>query len=231
MIDNRVCAVILAAGSGSRMNIGITKQQLTFGGKSVLCRSVEAFESCEDITDIILVVKDSETDFARLETSDKFSKLRKIVVGGSTRFESAMRGFEAIDFPCRFVAIHDAARCLILPDMITKVVRNAIIYGAASASTVVVDTVKRVDKDGFAVGTENRDELRLATTPQIFDYELYGKAVSLALEKKINVTDDNMLMEHMGVRVHMTDVGKTNIKITYAEDVAFAEYILERRDG
>jgi 2-C-methyl-D-erythritol 4-phosphate cytidylyltransferase len=115
--------------------------------------------------------------------------------------------------------------------MITKVVRNAIIYGAASASTVVVDTVKRVDKDGFAVGTENREELRLATTPQIFDYELYGKAVSLALEKKINVTDDNMLMEYMGVRVHMTDVGKTNIKITYAEDVAFAEYILERRDG
>ncbi len=231
MIDNRVCAVILAAGSGSRMNIGVTKQKLTIRGKSVLCHSVEAFERCEDITDIILVVKNNEVDFARQEALDKFSKLRKIVCGGKTRFESAMRGFEAIDFPCQFVAIHDAARCLILPDMITKVVRNAAIYGAASAATVVVDTVKRVDKDDFALCTENREELRLATTPQIFDYELYGKAVREALEKKIDVTDDNMLMEHIGVKVHMTDVGKTNIKITYAEDVAFAEYILERRDG
>lgn len=229
MKDNRVCAVILAAGSGSRMNLGVTKQQLKLGGKSILSRSVEAFERCVDITDIILVVKDGEMDFVNAEIRDKFSKLRKIVIGGSTRFESARLGFEAIDFSCNFVAIHDAARCLILPEMITKVVRNAVIYGAASASTVVVDTVKRVDKDGFSLRTENRDELRLATTPQIFDYELYRKAVRVAYEKKIDATDDNMLMEYIGVRVCMTDIGNNNIKITHAEDIALAECILECR--
>ena len=231
MKDNRVCGVILAAGSGSRMNISQKKQRLEIRGKSVLYRSLEAFELCDDITDIILVARDDDMDFALFETEGKLSKLRKIVPGGKTRFESARLGFEAIDFPCDFVAIHDAARCLILPDMITKVVRDAVIYGAASASSLVVDTVKRVDKEGFSVCTENREELRLATTPQIFRYELYGKAVRAALDSKTEVTDDNMLLENIGSRVYMTDIGKRNIKITYAEDVALAEYLLERTDG
>ena len=213
------------------MNLGVTKQQLSVSGKSVLYRSLEAFEQCNDITDIILVIRNEEMYFAKAEALDKLSKLRKIVPGGKTRFESARLGFEAIDFDCQFIAIHDAARCLILPDMITKVVRDALLYGAASASSVVVDTVKRIDEDGFALCTESREELRLATTPQIFDYELYSKAVNLAYNKKIDVTDDNMLMEHIGVKVYMTDVGKSNIKITYAEDIPFAEYILERRNG
>ena len=142
-----------------------------------------------------------------------------------------MHGFRAIDFACNFVAIHDAARCLVLPDMITKVVKDAVIYGAASASSPVVDTVKRVDENGFSIRTENREQLRLATTPQIFKYALYDKAVNVALDKKTDVTDDNMLMENIGIRVYMSDTGKTNIKITYAEDIAFAEYLLERNDG
>lgn len=231
MKQDRVCAIILAAGSGRRMNLDLTKQQLSIKGKSVIYRSAEAFEECEDITDIILVVKDDEMDFATHELSSKISKLRKIVTGGKTRVESARLGFQAIDFPCRLVAIHDAARCLILPNMITKVVNDATLYRAATASSVVVDTVKRIDKDGFIISTENREELRLASTPQIFDYELYKKAISSNYSQNPDITDDNMLMERMGIKVHMTDVGGENIKITYAEDIAFAEYLLERRDG
>ena len=230
-MEDRVCAVILAAGSGSRMNSELTKQMLLINGKSVLLRSLEAFESCDDIDDIILVVRNDEMDFALSQTDGKFSKLRKIIYGGKTRFESAALGFKAIDFSCRLVAVHDAARCLISADMITKVVKDAAVYGAASASSLVVDTVKRVDENGFVIRTEDRESLRLASTPQVFRYDLYATALSGVDSDKITVTDDNMLMELIGVRVYMTDVGSTNIKITYAEDKALAEYLLERRDG
>ena len=230
MNGRRVCAIILAAGSGTRMNLGVTKQTITINGKTVLKRSLLAFEACDDITDIILVAREDEIEFAASQAVD-ITKLRKIVVGGKTRPESAKYGFLAIDFPCDMVAIHDAARCLISPDLISKVLGDAMLYGASSASSVVVDTVKRVDASGFVIGTEQRKELRLAGTPQIFNYELYSTALKAVDTSDPTITDDNMLMERIGVRVYMTDVGKNNIKITHADDISLAEYFLERYDG
>ena len=229
MNEVRVCAILLAGGSGSRMDIGQTKQTLLLKGKSVLLRSLEAFENCNDITDIVLVIKEGEEEFAASEAKD-ILKLRKIVVGGKSRTQSARNGFFAIDFPCDFVAIHDVARCLIIPKMITKVVEDAINYGAATASSVVVDTVKRISSDGFIVATENRAELRLAGTPQIFRYNFYLKAMSQNDINVFEITDDNMLMEKIGIPVYMTDIGKGNIKITHAEDLNMAEYLLENSD-
>ena len=229
MDQKRVTAVLLAAGSGSRMNLSLTKQRLSIKGKSVLFHSLLAFEKCDCITDVILVLREEEKDLFLSEIKG-ITKLRKIVVGADTRIGSAKAGFFAIDFPCDYVAVHDVARCLIKPEMITKVVLDAFLYGAASASSLVVDTVKKVDGDGFVVSTENRNNLRLAGTPQIFEYGLYGKAISSVDPFDSTVTDDNMLMERIGVRVYMTDVGKNNLKITYAEDVLFAEYILEQEN-
>ena len=230
MEQGRICAILLAAGSGSRMNIAKTKQTVDLKGKSVLLHSLTAFEKCGDITDIILVVRADERDFALSETS-KISKLRRIVVGGSTRMESAKNGFSAIDFPVSYVAIHDVARCLISPEAISKISSDARACGAASASSVVVDTVKRVDERGFVIKTENREELRLAGTPQIFERELYAKALSQIDCHNSDITDDNMLMEKIGVPVFMTDIGRFNIKITHAEDLLFAEYLLENKNG
>lgn len=229
MNKKRVCAILLAAGSGSRMNLGVTKQQLQIKGKSVLVRSLEAFEGCDDVTDIILVTKEDEKELFLSEIKG-CSKLIKIVSGADTRIGSARCGFYAIDFPCDYVAVHDVARCLIKPHMITKVVGDAFLYGAASAASVVVDTVKRVDDKGFVICTENRDTLRLAGTPQVFEYALYDRALSSVPCSEVSATDDNMLMERIGVRVYMTDVGKNNLKITYAEDVLFAEYLLEKKN-
>ena len=227
MSQSRVCAVLLAGGSSTRMNLGTTKQKLNLKGKSILAHALRAFEACPDITDIVLVIRNDETDFAKKE-SEGISKLRKMVIGGVSRAESAKNGFLAIDFPTDYVAIHDVARCLIRPKMITKVVEDARSYGAASASATVVDTVKRINSQGFAVSTEAREGLRLATTPQIFSYDLYFKAISQVDLADTSITDDNMLMEKIGVSVYMTDVGKSNIKITHAEDLLMAEYILEK---
>ena len=230
MNQSRVCAVLLAGGSGTRMNLDRTKQRLLIKGESVLSRTVSAFENCEEITDIILVVKAEDLDFALSETSGRFPKLRKVVEGAKCRALSAKNGFSAIDFPCDFVAIHDVARCLVKPKMITKVVFDAFKYGAASASVAVTDTVKRVSPDGFAFDTINRDELRLAATPQIFKCEFYRRALSEIDVDDPSITDDNMLMERLGISVFMTDTGKNNIKVTYAEDIEYAEYLLGGRN-
>ena len=211
-MDQRVCAILLAGGSGSRMNSEVTKQRIRIDGETVLFRAVNAFSRCNEITDIIVVVKDGELDFATEEIG-AVPKVRKIVIGGKNRVESAENGFNAIDFSTNFVAIHDVARCLITPDMITKVVIDAKKFGAASASAAVVDTVKIVDENGFVVNTIDRDTVRLATTPQIFRYDLYEKALRDKSIDKTDVTDDNMIMERIGVKVYMTDIGKRNIKI------------------
>ena len=123
MNERFVSAIILAAGSGSRMGGEVTKQKISVLGKSVLRRSVEAFQSCDDIFEIIIVTRADELDFAKAEING-CNKVTKIVRGGSTRAESAALGFACVDERTEFVAIHDAARCLVTGEDISKVVSD-----------------------------------------------------------------------------------------------------------
>ncbi len=223
-----VAAVILAAGSGTRMNINTTKQQLLIDGKTVLRRSLEAFDACPQITSITVVVREGEEDFAK-EQIFGLGKVEDIVVGGKTRAESARIGFSAIPKNSDFVAIHDAARCLITPEAISSVIADAVAYGAATASARVTDTVKLVDTSGFVTDTPDRDYVMLATTPQIFKTDIYSSALDKVGYTDSAVTDDNMLVERAGYKVFCTDTGRENIKITHAGDVEYAEFILRRR--
>ena len=225
-----VSAIILAAGSGTRMNAETTKQQLLVAGKTVLRRSLEAFEACGDITSIVVVTRDGEEKFAK-EQSWGISKVCNIVIGGKTRAESAKIGFEAIATNTDLVAIHDAARCLITPDGISSVISDAITHGAATASMRVTDTVKLVDGRGFVSGTPDRNFVMLATTPQVFKVDLYKTALAAANVSDSAITDDNMLVERAGYKVFCTDTGKENIKITQAGDLEYAEFILRRREN
>ncbi len=225
-MNTNVCAVILAAGSGSRMGMATTKQQISILGETVLHRAVRAFEECEAITAIVVVSREDEYELVKKEVSD-FKKIYNVVVGGKTRAESSLIGFKAIPDNADFVAIHDAVRCLITSSDIEKVVRDAERYGAATASRRVTDTVKKVDGEGFIAATESRELVRMAQTPQIFKTELYSAAVSSAEYANIEVTDDNMLLERLGIKVFCTDIGAYNIKITYPEDILYAEFLLK----
>ena len=229
MTKYNVAAVILAAGSGSRMNISTTKQQLIIAGKTVLRRSLEAFQSCSGITSITVVVRDGEQDFA-MQQAFGLDKVRSIVIGGKTRAESARIGFGAIPEDSDYVAIHDAARCLITPEAISSVVNDAVKHGAASASMRAIDTVKLVDNEGFVLDTPDRDRVMLATTPQIFKTDIYSTALNLTDSTDSAITDDNMLVERAGYKVFCTDTGKNNMKITHSDDVEYAEFILRSRE-
>ena len=226
-MNSNVTAIILAGGSGSRMKLDTTKQKLLINGESVLRRTAKAFEFCDAIDSIIIVVRYDETDFAKSETSD-LKKVKKITVGGGCRAESARLGFLSIDWDCDIIAIHDCARCFIKGEMITAVVNDARKYGAATASYRVTDTVKCVDGNGNVASTLDRNSIYLVQTPQAFKYVLYKKAVELVNLFDSSITDDNMLLEKIGVKVHCTDTGRENIKLTVKEDLEYAAYLLNR---
>lgn len=221
-------AVILAAGASERF--GGNKIAYRLEGCPVYIRTIEAFESSKKVDEIVLVVKKDEVaSVASVVSEYGFAKLKKVVAGGSTRQESALRGFEAITPEAEYVAIHDAARCLVTPEMIESVYRAACIDRAAAAAHKVTDTVKYATADGYVDHTIDRDYVYTVSTPQIFLSDLYRASAYTASEANFAATDDCMLAERIGFPVKLVEVGADNIKITYKDDISKAREILARR--
>ena len=225
----KTSAIILAGGIGSRMQSDKTKQFIDILGKTVIERTVSAFDQSDKIDEIVLVAREEELDDikALFSRADDYKPIR-FALGGKCRAESALNGFEAADPDADFVLIHDAARCLITAEMIDKVVEKAHKYGAASAVCGVSDTVKTVDSDGKIVSTIPRNIVFRAQTPQAFSREIYQRALSECTDLSI-ITDDNMLVEGIGVDIYAVDLGPSNIKITTKEDLVLAKNILIER--
>jgi len=227
-IDKKTVAIILAGGSGSRMKSEISKQRMLLLGRTVLYHSVHAFDACPDIDSIIVVSRESELEAVRDELSNNVSKPLIVVSGGKSRAESAKNGFLAVPEGTTLVAFHDAARCLISPADISRVIDAAGDFGASTAVALVHDTIKVVDDNGFVKGTLDRGSLRRAMTPQAFSYELYRTAL-LAAEDLSAVTDDNMLVEAIGGKIKSVLVSSDNIKITEMADLEYAEFLMYKR--
>ncbi len=225
-------AVLLAGGVGSRMKGegGSTKQWMPLCGRPILYHTIAAFENCPYIDEIIVVCRREEIkEAASLVRAHGFSKVRRIVVGGKTRQHSAYNGARRVSEGIKYVAIHDVARCLITPDDICAAVSAAYSYRAAMLVGPVHDTVKRVGKDGFVRETLDRETLRLGQTPQVFALPLYIGAATSALKSGYEVTDDSMLIEHIGQRVRAVEAKSENFKITTPADLLWAETVLLQR--
>lgn len=221
-------AVILAAGSGLRFGKTEGKHMAEVEGVPVLARSAMAFESCPAVDEIVVVTRAEDVEICRSLLSG-ITKLRAVIPGGQTRQQSAKLGFDAIDPKAELVSIHDAARCLVTPELISRVTEEAARYGAAAAAEKTVDTVKRVDKEGIIQETLDRDTIWLAKTPQTFLADMYRAAAYMAEKDHVTATDDCALAERLGFSVRLVDCGWENIKITFPEDVARAEMILSMR--
>ena len=221
-------AVILAGGSGKRMaSDGVAKQWRVIDGVTVLERTVAAFEACPHVDEIVVVVRRGEGEAAaRVLRAMKTEKVRAVVGGGKTRQESAYRGVKHASRDTKFIAIHDAARCLVSPADISEVISRAYVEKAASLGVPVLDTLKRVDRHGYVVETKDRSEYWLAATPQVFSYPMYLSAATAALKAGREVTDDNMLMEGIGQRVRMVAAKSEVLKITREKDLLLAEGFL-----
>jgi len=223
-----VSAVIAAAGNSSRMR-GENKLLMELCGMPVLVQTLMAFEQCPLITNIVLAAgEDSMIEYADLASVWGVSKLKKAVKGGSTRAESVYKAICETDKEAEFIAVHDAARPLITAEDIEKVCLRAFETSCAIAASPMRDTVKRVS-DERVEGTVNRDEIYFAETPQVADRALIFAALKAALDENLPITDESMALERLGAKPAIVDLGHSNMKITYPEDIYMASVLMEAR--
>lgn len=234
----KTVAVVLAAGSGSRMKSDVKKQYMILGGKPLIYYSLRAFEE-SIIDDIVLVVSRGDVDYVKREIVDKygFDKVTAIVEGGLTRYHSVRLGLMAATPDCDYAFIHDGARPFVDDDIIMRSLHAVKLYGACVVGMPVKDTIKIADEDGFAAQTPDRSKTWLIQTPQVFNYkmilDLYlrlDREEEVLIEKGVNITDDAMVVEYFtDTKVKLVEGSYTNIKITTPEDLVTAEAILENR--
>lgn len=222
-------AIIAAAGQGTRMGGKRAKQFLELAGTPIIIHTLKAFESCDVIQEIILVLPEQDVSgFASLADKYELQKLRGIVPGGATRAASVLDGLQAINpAVAEIVAVHDGSRPFVTPDEIARTVRAAEINGAAILAAPETDTVKEV-QNGVVVRTLRRDDLRRALTPQCFRYSLLVRAYEQVDEMDPDLTDESSLVERLGVTVTIVDGSSRNIKITRPQDLVIAEALLKR---
>ena len=226
-------ALILAAGSSTRMGDGVSKQFLSVGGIPVVARTVMQFDRSEFINEIIVVCKKDELEMYK-DFVERYSIKTpfKVVEGGETRQESARFGSDAVDSKAKYIAIHDAARCLITEEMIARVCHSAFISRDRGAIMAIkaTDTVKIADKGAFIESTPERKLVWQAQTPQVFPLNAYRAAVYIARDEGFEGTDDASLLEHIRFPVKLVDGSRENIKVTEPIDIYLAEAILKSRE-
>jgi len=221
-------AIIVAAGSGSRMASDRPKQFLLLAGIPLIFHTLRPFEQCDSIDETIVVLP-SESAASFLDSAAKFGvkKVTRVVPGGATRAESVKRGLGAIRAASAgIVAVHDGVRPFVSADEISETIAAAEQYGAAILVARATDTIKHVS-DNKVVKTLDRRELRRALTPQCFKYELLMRAFAQADVSDPTLTDDSALVEQTGAHVSIVEGSGRNIKITTPEDLAVAENFLK----
>lgn len=223
-------AVIAAGGSGTRMGGNVPKQFVRIGGIPIIIRTLLKFETCSDIDEIIVVVRDCDIETVKILLDEyKITKLTRIVKGGATRQASVLNGINAASG--RFVFIHDAARPFVTPEQISEVVNETHRFGAAALGVPIKDTLKTVKKDGMISETVDRENKYSIQTPQGFEIEMIRAAHREAERKGVSVTDDCALAELSGASVKIVEGSSLNIKLTTPEDIILAEGILNSEKG
>ncbi len=236
----KTVAIIVAGGLGKRI-IGdsatggeenLPKQFLTLGDKPILAHTIEKFEKCGLIHEIILVVPEDYLEYCSQAIVDKYSfaKIKRVVCGGKERFDSVYLGLKACPNNTSIVAIHDGVRPLISSEKISDSIKLCQQKKAVILAVPPKDTIKRVE-GGFVVTTLDRKKLWLVQTPQVFEYKLILDAYEKAEENDFTGSDDSVLVERLGHKVAVLEGEYENIKITTAEDLAIAETFLNKEEN
>lgn len=228
-------AIILLAGSGSRMKSDIPKQYMDIDGYPVIYYSLKAFEE-SDVRSIVLVTGVDDVDYCRKEIVQKynFKKVKAIVPGGNERYDSVYEGLKAAA-GADYVMIHDGARPMITQDIIKRTISMTKEYRACVVGMPVKDTIRIIDENAFSKETPDRKTLWMMQTPQSFSYELLYRSYQ-TLYKDINsakdvpqITDDAMVVEYgSGVKARIIEGSYENIKITTPEDISIAKTFLKK---
>ena len=229
MEKQKYTAIVLAAGSGKRMNSKVHKQYLIIQDRPVLYYSLKAFEDSA-VDEIVLVVGKGEEKFCRKEIVDKYgiSKVKAIVEGGKERYHSVFEGLKQTS-DADYVLIHDGARPFVNQDIIRRCMQEVQKYQACVVGMPVKDTIKIADEEGYAKQTPDRKNVWMIQTPQTFSYALIYEAYEEMLKTEDTaITDDAMVLERIkGKKSKLIEGSYRNIKITRPEDLLIANVYLQ----
>lgn len=222
--------IVSAAGSSARMGGG-DKLMMELEGVPVLVRTLRALDAAQLVDEIIIATREDRL----LEVADLCRRcgLRKpvrVVQGGENRTQSVLAAACETDVKAQFIAVHDGARPLVLPEDVDAVIRFACQTHAAAPALPVTDTVKTADETGRVTGTPDRSTLFAVQTPQVFQADVLKAALQSAAEAKLPLTDDCAAVERLGKQVYLLPGNPENIKITRPLDLAVAAAILRQRE-
>jgi 2-C-methyl-D-erythritol 4-phosphate cytidylyltransferase len=217
-------AVIVGAGSSQRL--GADKVFLPLAGKPLLAWSVDVCQNCELLSQIVIVLNESNLDSGRNLVAERgWSKVVGVCLGGERRQDSVSQGLKELK-RCDWVVIHDGARPFLTLDLIRDGLEAARGTGAATAAVPVKDTIKLGDDNEMVRETLHRQRLWAVQTPQVFRFDIITRAHGQVTDE---VTDDATLAERLGYEVKLYMGSYQNMKITTPEDLALAEIVVKDR--
>lgn len=244
--QEKVIAVVPAAGLGKRFGTGINKPFQTLGGKPLIIWSLEILEAIDEVVEIIPVLKSEDMEYG-IEIFKKadLSKIKRIAQGGKERQDSVYNGLKLIEDKNCIILIHDGVRPLIERDLIENVIRELLIppylplergdkggfkgYNGIVPGVPLKDTIKEAT-NGIIKKTLRRDALWAIQTPQVFPYKSIFSAYNNAMKEGFYSTDDAAIVEKYGGKIKVVTGSYRNIKITTPEDLVIAEFLISKKD-
>lgn len=236
--NKKICALIPAAGSGTRMGMGLKKQYLTLNGKEILNWTLENLMGHDSIDEAVIIVPTEDLEAVLEKVTRWLDDVRirkpfKVIAGGTTRQASVYQGLLELDGHTDYVLIHDGVRPFVPHSQINAFLDAIMDDGISGviAGIQVTDTLKRVDNGQLIIETLDRASTWAVQTPQIFDYEPLKAAHEVAIERQLTATDDAALLEILGKRTKIVQSDAENIKITKPFDLIVAEAIIRTKYG
>lgn len=225
----KIFGLIPAAGVGSRMRAELPKQYLPLAGKPLLYHALSSLCRHATVERVFVVLAPGDAHFAACDWAPFASKLEPLYCGGKTRAASVFNGLLAARDEigaADWVLVHDAVRPCLAPDALERLIASVRDEQTGGLLALpVVDTLKRSDADAYVVQTEARENLWRAQTPQMFRYRLLLEA--LRATDPAAVTDEACAIEQLGLRPKLVQGDARNLKVTYPQDLEFAELILK----
>jgi 2-C-methyl-D-erythritol 4-phosphate cytidylyltransferase len=232
-LENKVVAIVPAAGLGERFGRGTNKPFSGLADKPLIIWAVETLQSIPEIVEIIPVVKERDIQLCRLLFEEySITKIKRVAPGGRERQDSVFHGLSLIHDHDKdsVVLVHDGVRPLIEASVIKEALQQLAGFDGVAVGVPLKDTVKEV-RDGIIINTLKRDMFWAVQTPQIFYYQALHEAYEKAMAESFYSTDDSALVERNGGRIKLVQGSYTNIKVTTPEDLLIAEVFLKMKAG
>ncbi len=225
----KTAVIIVAAGSGRRMQLKQNKILLEIADKPVIIRTLETFFKLQLIDQIILVIRRQDEALIDTLIEPALKKKVKIVYGGDRRSDSVAAGYQVLSEDITHILVHDGARPFISSQLIERIVNRLKVDDAVIPVISVSDTVKVVSND-YVVNTPQRETLRAVQTPQGFERQLFEKMVNFSAQSSVQFTDDASIAEALEQSVYCEAGDAFNIKVTTQQDLVWATVIAKQGD-